>query len=161
MIKNSQVTALILAGGLGTRLRKYFPNNPKVMAPINNRPFIYQLLDILEKARIKKVIIGTGYLADKIENVIGGSYKDLNIIYSREEKPLGTGGAVKLAGKKISTQYTLVINGDSYVEFDYNLLLSSHEKSNSVSIYDQALKIRQNLGLEPTLEQKRRIIDNL
>jgi len=127
----SQVTAVILAGGLGTRLRKAVSNQPKVMAEVNGKPFLYYVLDQLAEVDIKRVVISTGYMADKIEEVIGFSYKGLKVDYSWEESPLGTGGALKLAGQSISTKYCLVMNGDSYTEFDPVSLFRSHKQKNA------------------------------
>ena len=126
-----QVTAVILAGGLGTRLRKAVSNQPKVMAEVNGKPFLYYVLDQLAEVDIKRVVISTGYMADKIEEVIGFSYKGLKVDYSWEESPLGTGGALKLAGQSISTKYCLVMNGDSYTEFDPVSLFRSHKQKNA------------------------------
>ena len=71
----SQVTAVILAGGLGTRLRKVVSDRPKVMAEINGKPFLYYLLDQLVDASIEKIVISTGYMGHLIEVTIGSSYK--------------------------------------------------------------------------------------
>ena len=129
----SGVTAVILAGGLGTRLQKAVSNQPKVMAEVNGKPFLYYVLDQLAEVDIKRVVISTGYMADKIEEVIGFSYKGLKVDYSWEESPLGTGGALKLAGQSISTKYCLVMNGDSYTEFDaISLFLTGKQKNDSI-----------------------------
>jgi NDP-sugar pyrophosphorylase family protein len=127
----SRVTAVILAGGMGTRLRQVVSDRPKVMAEINGKPFLYYVLDQLAEVDIKRVVISTGYMADKIEEVIGFSYKGLKVDYSWEESPLGTGGALKLAGQSISTKYCLVMNGDSYTEFDPVSLFRSHKQKNA------------------------------
>jgi len=127
----SQVTAVILAGGLGTRLRKVFPDRPKVMAVINGKPFLCYLLDYLAEANIERIIISTGYMAEKILETIGSAYKGLQIDYSREENPLGTGGALKLAGQVVATKHCLVMNGDSYTEFDLVLLFIKHQKKDA------------------------------
>ena len=127
----TQVTAVILAGGLGMRLRKAVSNQPKVMAEVNGKPFLYYVLDQLAEVDIKRVVISTGYMADKIEEVIGFSYKGLKVDYSWEESPLGTGGALKLARQSISTKYCLVMNGDSYTEFDPVSLFRSHKQKNA------------------------------
>ena len=129
----SRVTAVILAGGMGTRLRQVVSDRPKVMAEINGKPFLYYVLDQLAEVDIKRVVISTGYMADKIEEVIGFSYKGLKVDYSWEESPLGTGGALKLAGQSISTKYCLVMNGDSYTEFDFvSLFMSCKQKNVSI-----------------------------
>ena len=124
----SHVSAVVLAGGLGTRLRKVVPDRPKVMVEINGQPFVYYLLDQLAEAEIAQVIISTGYKAELIEEIIGSSYKGMQINYSREESPLGTGGALKLAGQTVDTKWCLVMNGDSYMKVDPILLLMNHKK---------------------------------
>ncbi|MBL6996797.1 nucleotidyltransferase family protein [Desulfobacula sp.] len=131
----SKLTGVILAGGLGTRLRDTLPDRPKVMGEINGRPFISFLLDQLYDAKIKKVVLCTGYMAKFVESLLGDTYKDLEIIYSMEHKPLGTGGALKLAGQYLDGDSALVMNGDSFVECDVQRLLSWHvKKKASVSI---------------------------
>lgn len=122
----SKATGVILAGGLGSRLRLSVTDRPKVMAEVKGRPFISYLLDQLYKAGITKIVISTGYMADFIERTLGDSYKGLDIIYSRENKPLGTGGALKLAGQYMNGGYALVMNGDSFVEYDVQRFLSWH-----------------------------------
>ena len=127
----SNVTAVILAGGLGTRLRRVVSDRPKVMAEINGRPFLSYLLDQLAKAGIARVVVSTGYMAAYIEEHIGLKHKGLLVDYSREDTPLGTGGALKIAGHMLDTKYCLVMNGDSYAEFDPVSLLTAHEKSSA------------------------------
>ena len=122
----SEATGVILDGGLGTRLRLSVTDRPKVMAEVKGRPFITYLLDQLYKAGITKIVVSTGYMAEFIERTLGDSYKDLDIIYSRENKPLGTGGALKLAGQYMNGGYALVMNGDSFVEYDVQRFLSWH-----------------------------------
>ena len=124
-------TTVILAGGLGTRLRKVVPDCPKVLAEINGKPFLCHILDQLANAGINQVIISTGYLARMVEEAIGTSYKGLLVNYSREEAPLGTAGALKLAGQDTDTEYCLVMNGDSYTEFEPISLFMSHNQYNA------------------------------
>jgi NDP-sugar pyrophosphorylase family protein len=127
----SRVTAVILAGGMGTRLRKVVSDRPKVMAQINGKPFIAYLLDQLVAAGIGRVIISTGYMADILEDTFGTRYNDLHVDYCREETPLGTAGALKLAGQAVDTEQCLVMNGDSYTKFDPLLLLMNHKKTDA------------------------------
>jgi len=127
----SRVTAVILAGGFGTRLRQVVSDRPKVMAEINGKPFIAYILDQLVAAGIDRVIISIGYMADIVGNTIGARYNGLHVDYSREETPLGTAGALKLAGPAVSTEYCLVMNGDSYTEFDPILFFMTHKQKNA------------------------------
>ena len=129
MFDISHIMAVILAGGLGTRLRKVVSDRPKIMAEINGKSFLHYLLDQIVDAGIGRVIISTGYMSEKIEETIGSSYKSLQIHFSKEEVPLGTGGALKLAGKFVDTKLCLVMNGDSYTKFDVELLLRERKKA--------------------------------
>jgi NDP-sugar pyrophosphorylase family protein len=124
----SHIPAIILAGGLGTRLRKVVSDRPKVMADLNGKPFLYYLLDQLADAGIKQVVISTGHMALIIEETIGSSYKGLEVDYCREETPLGTAGALKLAGEVMDSPRCLVMNGDSFVKFDPFSLFMFHRR---------------------------------
>ena len=131
----SNIAAIILAGGMGTRLQGVLSGSPKVLAEVNGRPFIFNILDQLLHAGIAKVIISTGHLADQVETTIGKRYGSLNVEYSKEHKPLGTGGALKLAQKNVDMDYFLVMNGDSYVEFNLlRLFIYSTRKKASIVI---------------------------
>ena len=127
----SRVTAVILAGGLGTRLRKIVSDRPKVMAEINGKLFLFYLFDQLAEAGIEKIVISTGYMGHLIEKTIGSSYNKLQVDYSPEDIPLGTAGALKLAGQTVDTEQCLVMNGDSYTEFDPRSLLMAHKQKNT------------------------------
>ncbi len=105
--------AIILAGGMGTRLRASVPDLPKSMAPVNGRPFLEYVLDYLELYSVKKVILATGHLHDVIELHFGKRYKYINIAYSHETEPLGTGGAVRQAFEQIDGRHAIVMNGDT------------------------------------------------
>jgi len=110
------VTPVILAGGLGTRLRSAVADRPKVLAEIHGQPFLSFLLDQLLSAGIGHALLCTGYLAEQVQAVFGASYKDLRLSYSREPALLGTGGALRLALPSIKSEWLLVMNGDSYCD---------------------------------------------
>ena len=112
------VTALILAGGLGTRLRSVVPDRPKVLAPVAGRPFLAYLLDQLADAGIGRVVLCTGYLGKQIQGWLGPSYRALRVQYSEEVAPLGTGGALRQAQPLIDSGTVLAMNGDSFCEVD-------------------------------------------
>ena len=114
------ITAVVLCGGLGTRLREVLPNKPKVLAEINGVPFIYYLLRKIEKTGCRNVILCTGHLAEQVESLLGYEYGELTIVYSKETSPMGTGGALLNAEQYITTNYVLVMNGDSFVECDFH-----------------------------------------
>ncbi len=106
--------AAILAGGFGTRLRSVVNDRPKVMALVAGRPFLTHLLDQLSDSGIERVVLCTGYMAELIQQELGNSYKTMELVYSVEEEPLGTGGALRNAAEHFSGDQLLVLNGDSY-----------------------------------------------
>lgn len=116
-IPSGAVRAFVLCGGAGTRLRPVLADRPKSMALIGGMPFLQLLIERLRCQGVDDVILGTGYMAEKIESYFGSGNKlAMRIRYSREHEPLGTGGALKLAEPLISDP-VLVLNGDSYVEW--------------------------------------------
>ncbi len=122
----ADVTAVILAGGLGTRLRAVLPDQPKVLAEVRGRPFLEYLLHQIASWNIKKAVLCTGYLGEQIESSFGGRYKTLPLIYSREPAPLGTGGALRRAWPFLQSDSVLVLNGDSYCKADLNSFWAWH-----------------------------------
>jgi D-glycero-alpha-D-manno-heptose 1-phosphate guanylyltransferase len=114
----SDITAVILAGGRGIRLRPVVADRPKVLAEILGRPFLRYLLDELAIAGLRRVVLCTGYMSENIYQTLGDTYASLNLFYSREGKPLGTGGALRLALPELTSDIVLVMNGDSYIEAD-------------------------------------------
>mgnify|MGYP006438891509 FL=1 len=97
------ITAIILAGGLGTRLKDTVPMVPKPMAPINHRPFLEYLMDYWILQGVTKFILSVGYLKDLIINHFGNKYKGISIEYVVESEQLGTGGGLLLASKNLES----------------------------------------------------------
>jgi len=118
MTKISTITAAILAGGLGTRLRSVVADRPKVIADVSGRPFLAYLLEQVASAGIRNVVLCTGYMAGRIQECFGSTYGPLRITYSTEHEPLGTGGALRLALPYLESETVLVMNGDSYMDVD-------------------------------------------
>lgn len=108
------VTAAILAGGLGTRLRSRFSDRPKVLAPVYDRPYLAYLLEQLASAGIRRTVLLTGYLAEQIRSTFGHRHAGQSLIYSDEPVPLGTAGALRWALPHLSSSTILLLNGDSY-----------------------------------------------
>jgi NDP-sugar pyrophosphorylase family protein len=124
------VTGVVLAGGLGTRLRTVLPDTPKSVAPVEGRPFLFFLLEQLTRVGISPVILCTGHRASQVLSEIGNEYKSVPILYSQEEHPLGTAGALRLAWHNYpETAPWLLMNGDSFVDVDLRALIHSHERS--------------------------------
>lgn len=110
--------AIILSGGLGTRLSPVLKNLPKPMAPVSGRPFLDYILSWIACYRVSKIVFAAGYMSDKIESFFGSSYEGIPVEYSIENEPLGTGGGILKATEKIGDNDFLVINGDTYFPLD-------------------------------------------
>ncbi len=111
-------TALILAGGFGTRLRPVVADRPKVLAEVLGRPFVFHILDRLAPLGVRDVVFCTGYMAEALERAVGGEYRGMRVHFSREEQPLGTGGALALAASRHPAPLALAMNGDSLATAD-------------------------------------------
>mgnify|MGYP003390705263 FL=1 len=112
--------AIILCGGKGTRLKEVVNDVPKPLAPIDGIPFLSILMKYLKAQGIRRVILATGYMHEKIENLYGNCYEGMEIVYSVEQNPLGTGGAIAKALRKVMNENVLVLNGDSVIKFQLN-----------------------------------------
>jgi D-glycero-alpha-D-manno-heptose 1-phosphate guanylyltransferase len=113
----SNLEAIILAGGFGTRLQKVVRDVPKPLAPVAGRPFLAYLLDSLSHAGVKRAVLATGYLSEQIEAAMGHAWRGMALAYSVEDTPLGTGGAIQKALSKTSGGPVLVLNGDTWLRF--------------------------------------------
>jgi D-glycero-alpha-D-manno-heptose 1-phosphate guanylyltransferase len=123
--KSNSIDAIVLAGGLGTRLREEVPGLPKPMAPVAGRPFLEHVLDNLDKAGVARVVLSVGHLAEKIIDHFGSSYKGMQVVYARETEPLGTGGAIAFALKHVQSACALVLNGDTYLDMSYHAFIDA------------------------------------
>lgn len=123
--------AIILAGGLGTRLSKTISDRQKVMAPVGGRPFLAYILKGLKDSGFTRAVLAVSYLYEQIEEYFGTSFEGMEISYSVEKEPLGTGGAIKQALSFCSEKTVAVINGDTYFSIDFSRLYEKHEKENA------------------------------
>ena len=123
--------AIILAGGFGTRLRPAISDLPKSMADINGRPFLEYLLDRLIQFGVDRVILSVGYMHEHISGHFGSSYRNLQISYAVEEKPLGTGGGIRLAMEQAQSDNVLVLNGDTLFMIDLFEFCQFHDEHHS------------------------------
>lgn len=124
---------IILAGGLGTRLRSVISELPKCMAPVGGKPFLSYVIAHLQNEGVEKFIFSVGYKSDVITEYLNSqttNYKlqtpNFQIQYSIESEPLGTGGAIKLACTKASQKNVLVVNGDTLFKININKLDAFH-----------------------------------
>ncbi len=119
--------AVVLAGGLGTRLREALPDVPKAMAPIAGRPFLAYLLEFLEAGGIRRVVLAVGYRSEAIRSFFGTRYAGLELAYSVEDQPLGTGGALRKALPEVHGQHAFVLNGDTFLRIGYREFAKAFE----------------------------------
>ena len=133
---------IILAGGLGTRLRSKVAELPKSMAPINGIPFLKYQLNYLAQYEIKTVYLAVGYLSEVITDFFGDSYQGMEINYVFEKEPLGTGGAILQALNETKTEEILILNGDTLFQIELNDYYKSHQESKAD--FSMALKPLKN-----------------
>ncbi len=125
--------AIILAGGLGTRLRSVVSDLPKCMANVNGKPFLDYVINYNISQGIEKIILSIGYKSDFIKEYYSKNQFGIPITFSEEEEPLGTGGAVALALENTISENTLITNGDTLYEFDLAELYRIHDKNNALA----------------------------
>ena len=135
--------AIILAGGRGKRLRPITDYVPKPLIPIKNIPIIEWQIKYLKKFGISEIIVCSGYKTKMIENYLNNKKLGIKITFSVEDKPLGTGGAIKKAGKKIKDKSFLVINGDTITNIDLKKLI---KKNNAIA----AIQLKTKFGILQT-----------
>ncbi len=127
-VHGRNVTAAILAGGLGTRLRPVIGNHAKVVAQVGGRPFLGYVFDQLIDAGVSRAVVCVGFRAGEIVEAFGDRYGKLAIEYSREQTPLGTGGALRRAMPRLDSPSVLVLNGDTYCIGGLGDLVRWHER---------------------------------
>lgn len=144
-------TAIILAGGFGTRLQAVVNDLPKPMAPVNGQPFLNYQLNYLKHYGVKKIILSVGYLSEKIKSYYGSIFNGLEIEYVVEEKPLGTGGGIRLALEKCKDELAFVLNGDSFFDVDLSKFYDHHTTQNAQ--LSLALRKVKDAGRYGTIEK--------
>ena len=152
MRRTLDISAVLLVGGMGSRLRSVVPSAPKPLASLGTKSFLELLVQQLRYQGIRRLVMCSGYLAGQIEKEFGdGSAWDLSIEYSREEKPLGTAGALKLAQHHLENiPDFLVMNGDSFLETDFDQLLRFHRERRGLAT--MAVVSVQNAGRYGTVQ---------
>ena len=124
----SDVDVIILAGGLGSRLAPRLAGKPKILAPVNGKPFLDFLFRWLSSHGAKKIILSLGYLADQvIEHIEKNEKYDMEIVYAVEDRQLGTAGALSFVAEYIEKYPAIVLNGDSFVSADFCKLIEFHK----------------------------------
>jgi D-glycero-alpha-D-manno-heptose 1-phosphate guanylyltransferase len=112
------IEAVILAGGLGTRLRSVVRDRPKPMAPVSGRPFLEIILTMLARKGFERIVLSLGHLSDVVVNHFGSVFAGMELVYEIERTPLGTGGALRCALHRCDTDHVLVVNGDTFLDIE-------------------------------------------
>jgi len=155
----SDCDAVILCGGKGERLQSEVSDAPKVMAIVDGQPFLDFVIDYLKGQGIARVVLCTGYKAEMVEEFYASNERQIEIVFSREEEPLGTGGAVRLAQASIRSDTFFVVNGDSFLPADLKGFLDFHlSKEAAVSIIVAKVQEGGDYG-NIMLDENGRIID--
>lgn len=147
--------AVILAGGLGTRLGEITRHIPKPMVSVAGVPYLEHQLRLLREQGFTDVVLLTGYLGEQIQEYFGdGGGLGLSLHYSRELTPQGTGGALREASELLASDF-LLLYGDSYLPIDYRAVMESLRASDALGVvvaYDNRLgdtSVKNNLGISP------------
>jgi len=152
------IDIVILTGGQGNRLREVINDRPKTMAEIDHQPFLDILIDYISSYGFKRFILCTGYMASNIEKYYNDKKTDKEILFSREDNPLGTGGAIKNAQKLIQSNLFLVVNGDSFCPINFLDFFNFHNDNNAlVSMVIVESKENRNSG-SVVLDKSQKII---
>ncbi len=110
--------AIVLAGGLGTRLQQIVPDIPKPMAPVAGQPFLEIVLVSLAAKGCQRVVLSLGYMAEKVVSHFGDFFAGMELVYEIEPSPLGTGGAVRMAMDRCLADHVFVFNGDTLLDLE-------------------------------------------
>src|ERR1051326_2548365 len=125
---------IIIAGGLGTRMRPLTYRCPKPLMPVANRPFLEYQVALLQKHGIDDIVFATNYMADRIEAHFGdGTRFGVRMRYAIEETPLGTGGAIRNAADLFPGEAVAVFNGDILTDFDLSAVLEFHQQKQALA----------------------------
>ena len=146
--------AIILAGGLGTRLKPLIPDLPKPMAPVGGEPLIKHILNYLSKFEFEHVVLSVGYKASTIFNYFGDSHNGIKLSYAIEKSPLGTGGGIKLAMSKTRSDHVYIFNGDTLIDLEINLVEKQWIKNRNNIIVGKRVDETGRFGTLKTCKEK-------
>lgn len=150
---------IVLAGGLGLRLRGVVRDVPKVMADVNGRPFLSYILDYLGENGFTYAILSVGYKYETIKKYFQEEYKNIKIDYAVEDEPLGTGGAIKRSFELVKGSNAMVINGDTMFRVNYKSFIDFHnEKDSGFSLLLREVDNVERFGSVET-DNEDRIVD--
>jgi D-glycero-alpha-D-manno-heptose 1-phosphate guanylyltransferase len=142
--------AIILAGGMGTRLREIITDIPKPMAPVNDKPFLFYIFNWIKDYPVEKAILSIGKGSEKVIDYLQDSFNNIPVEYAIEEKSLGTGGAIRFALHKTRGTDILILNGDTYFPIDLNKFFLFHIENKN--LFSVALKPMKNFSRYGSVE---------
>jgi len=129
----NDIDVIVLAGGLGTRLRSVLPNTQKVVAPVDGKPFLLRLLASFRDLGVRRVILALGHLAENVINSIKTSSPEgLELVFSIETEARGTAGAIKFALGHVNSERFIVANGDSFIDADLSKFIAFHQERSAL-----------------------------
>jgi NDP-sugar pyrophosphorylase family protein len=123
------IDVVVLAGGLGTRIKGVLGDTPKVLAPINGRPFLDHLLNHLATLGAGRAVLSLGHLAGKVLDHLAATPSPLPVATVIEPAPLGTGGALRLVSSELTSDPVMLLNGDTWLEVDFAAFLAAHRQA--------------------------------
>jgi D-glycero-alpha-D-manno-heptose 1-phosphate guanylyltransferase len=138
--------AIVLAGGLGTRLRQVVPDLPKPMAPVAGQPFLAILLTMLARKRFTRVVLSLGFMSERIIAYFGDDFAGIQITYVVENTPLGTGGAVRLAMEQCQEDHVFVLNGDTFLDLEVDAIEQQWQRHRSTIMVGRAVPDTSRYG---------------
>ena len=130
-MSNNISSAVVLAGGFGTRLQQVVNDVPKPMATVAGKPFLFWVMQYLQKQHINHVVLSVGYKHQTIIDYFGYKFNDITINYAVEETPLGTGGGILLASRFLNHNNFFVVNGDTFFNVPLKSFATFHDEKNS------------------------------
>ncbi len=152
------IDVVILCGGLGKRLRSVVGNSQKVMAQVGDKPFLDLILAYLKKQGFRRIILCTGFQGDLVKKYYMQNSQGLDIIFSPEKKPLGTGGAIKNAVKKIKSKLFIAMNGDSFCPLNMKTFIQFHQKHHALATI-AVFKLKKNVDSGSiTMDRQKNIV---
>jgi D-glycero-alpha-D-manno-heptose 1-phosphate guanylyltransferase len=147
--------AVIIAGGFGTRIARVVKDVPKPMAPVNGKPFLHYVLTYALKQHIQRAVLAVGYKAEIIRRYFGDCFDDMELVYSQENTPLGTGGAVKKGARLCKRETIFILNGDTFFDVDLEAMLTFHlDKEADVTIATKEMRNFDRYGTVETRDDK-------
>jgi len=154
------IPVLILAGGMGTRLKSVVPDLPKPLANISGKPFLWWLLKELSEQGITEVYLSVGYLHEQIQEFFGDHFQKIKINYVIETEPLGTGGAINKACKVINQNRVMIMNGDTFASINLAAYVQFAEKNPNQKVLLATYKITDSSRYGTVIVNESNVLTN-